>query len=169
MPFSSGSTVGQGTAFTLCFPAHLASGSNAAAQQEPPHPHPHGNGELILVVDDEAAVRAITQESLESFGYRVLTAADGTEAVALYAQHQADVAAVFTDMLMPVMDGIATIQVLKQMNPEVKIIAASGQNAAGTAAKVAEMGVKHFLPKPYTSLALLMMLKRSLEPAVCDA
>ena len=161
------STVGQGTAFTLCLPAHLASGSNTATQQE--IPHPHGHGELILVVDDEAAVRAITQETLESFGYRVLTAADGTEAVALYAQHQADVAAVFTDMLMPVMDGIATIQVLKQMNPAVKIIAASGQNAQCSAAKVADMGVKFFLPKPYTSLALLMMLKKCLEPAVCDA
>ena len=161
------STVGQGTAFTLCLPAHLASGSNAATQQE--IPHPHGHGELILVVDDEAAVRAITQETLESFGYRVLTAADGTEAVALYAQHQADVTAVFTDMLMPVMDGIATIRVLKQMNPEVKIIAASGQNAQCSAAKVADMGVKFFLPKPYTSLALLMMLKKCLEPAVCDA
>jgi CheY-like chemotaxis protein len=161
------STVGQGTTFTLCLPAHLASGSNAATQQD--QPHPHGNGELILVVDDEAAVRAITQEALESFGYRVLTAADGTEAAALYAQHQADVAAVFTDMLMPVMDGIATIRVLKQMDPEVKIIAASGQNAEGTGAKVAEMGVKYFLPKPYTSLALLMMLKRILEPAACES
>jgi two-component system cell cycle sensor histidine kinase/response regulator CckA len=116
------------------------------------------------VVDDEAAVRAITQETLESFGYRVLTAEDGTEAVALYAGHVAEVDVVLTDMMMPVMDGPATIQVLMQINPAVKIIAASGLNAEGIAAKAAGMGVKHFLPKPYTSLALLMTLKRTLEP-----
>jgi len=156
------SAMGQGTAFTLCLPAHLSNGGTTAPKQE--QQHPHGNGELILVVDDEAAVRAITQETLESFGYRVVTAADGSEAAALYAQHQADVAAVFTDMMMPVMDGPATIRVLMQMNPEVRIIAASGLNAEGGAAKVAGMGVKHFLPKPYTSLALLLMLKKSLEP-----
>ena len=161
------SAAGQGTAFTICLPAHPASSGPVAAKKE--QMHPHGNGELILVVDDEAAVRAITEETLESFGYRVLTAADGTEAVALYARHQADVAAVFTDLMMPVMDGPATIQVLRQMNPEVKIIAASGQNAEGSAAKVAEMGVNHFLPKPYTSLALLMMLERSLNPAACES
>jgi PAS domain S-box-containing protein len=156
------STVGQGTAFTLCLPAHLSGGGAAAAQEE--QTHPRGNGELILVVDDEAAVRAITQETLESFGYRVLTAEDGTEAVALYAGHVAEVDVVLTDMMMPVMDGPATIQVLMQINPAVKIIAASGLNAEGIAAKAAGMGVKHFLPKPYTSLALLMTLKRTLEP-----
>ena len=157
------SLVDQGTVFTICLPVQLASGAAAAAAQE--QPPPCGNGELILVVDDEAAVRAITQETLESFGYRVLTAADGTEAVALYAHHQADVDLVFTDMMMPVMDGPATIQVLLQMNPAVKIIAASGLNSDAVAAKAAGMGVKDFLPKPYTSLALLMTLKRTLEPS----
>ena len=154
------STVGQGTSFTLGLPAHLASGAATAAPQE--QTHPRGNGELILVVDDEAAVRAITQETLESFGYRVLTAADGTEAVSLYARQHGAVDVVLTDMMMPVMDGPATIQVLMQMNPDVKIIAASGLNADGVAAKAAGMGVKHFLPKPYTSLALLMTLKKTL-------
>ena len=155
------STVGQGTAFTIGLPAHLSGGGANAAQEG--QTHPRGNGELILVVDDEAAVRAITQETLESFGYRVLTAEDGTEAVSLYARHAPAVDVVLTDMMMPLMDGPATIQVLMQINPAVKIIAASGLNAEGIAAKAAGMGVKHFLPKPFTSLALLMTLKKCLE------
>ncbi len=157
------SALGEGTTFTLCLPAHHACGGAAAAQEE--QTHPRGNGEVILLVDDEAAVRTITQETLESFGYRVLTAADGIEAVALYVGHQTEVDVVLTDMMMPVMGGPATIQALMRINPEVKIIAASGLHAGGVAAKVAGMGVQHFLPKPYTSVALLTMLKKALEPA----
>ena len=153
---------GLGTTFTVCFPAKTSPGGLTAAAEE--QMHPRGRGELILIVDDEAAVRAITQQTLEAFGYRVLLAGDGAEALSIYAEHQEDVAAVLTDMMMPIMDGPATIQVLKRMNPAVKIIAASGLNADGSAAKAAGMGVKHFLPKPYTAQTIL----RTLNNVLCD-
>jgi CheY-like chemotaxis protein len=63
-----------------------------------------GHGELILVVDDELAIREITKGTLEAYGYRALTAADGTEAVALYAQHKDEIRLVLTDLMMPYMD-----------------------------------------------------------------
>ena len=64
---------------------------------------------------------------------------------------------------MPVMDGPATILVLKRMNPAVKIIATSGLSADGGAAKAAGRDVKHFLPKPYTAQTVLMMLNKVLS------
>ena len=64
---------------------------------------------------------------------------------------------------MPVMDGPATINVLQRMNPGVKIIAASGVTNDGSAAKVSGMGVKHFLPKPFTVPALLTAVHRTIH------
>ncbi len=75
---------------------------------------PLGNGELILVVDDEESIREITRGTLETFGYTVLTASDGTEALALYADKKNEIAVVLTDMVMPFMDGPATIRVLRK-------------------------------------------------------
>ncbi len=152
---------GQGTSFLVNFPADLSSAEDAMAAQE--NMNPRGQGELILIVDDEAAVCAITRQTLEAFGYRVLVAADGTEAVSLYTRHQAEVAVVLTDMMMPIMDGPATIHVLKHLNPGVKIIAASGLANDGGAARAAGMGVKHFLPKPYTAQTVLTTLRLALK------
>ena len=77
-------------------------------------------------MDDEAPVRMVTRRMLESFGYRVVLAPDGAQAVALYAKQKDEIAAVITDMMMPVMDGPATIRALRSMRPDVRIIAASG-------------------------------------------
>jgi CheY-like chemotaxis protein len=117
-----------------------------------------GNGELVLVVDDEESVRFVTQKTLERFGYRVLLAANGAEAVARYAQQRAEIAVVLTDMAMPVMDGPATILALKAMNPAVKIIGSSGHASQGGVAKAVGAGVQHFVPKPYTAETLLKVL-----------
>ena len=124
---------------------------------------PRGNHELVLLVDDEAAVREITRQTLEAYGYRVLLAADGAEAVSLYARHQSEIALVLTDMRMPVMDGSTTIQVLMKMNPEVCIIAASGINSNISVAKAAGAGVRQFLPKPYAAETILRALHQVLN------
>ena len=155
------SVPGQGTTFGIYLPAIPP----ASAESTPgiaPEALPRGNGELILVVDDEAAVRAIAQQTLEAFGYRALVAADGTEALSLYSQHPGQVAAVITDLMMPVMDGNVTIQVLRRINPAVKIIAGSGIVTEGTSARMAQLGVKHFLPKPYSTQAVLTALHQIL-------
>jgi PAS domain S-box-containing protein len=116
---------------------------------------PVGHGELILVVDDEEAILQITASTLETFGYKVLTAADGTEAIPVYAQRRDEIAVVLTDMLMPFMDGPATIRALQKMNPKVRIIAASGLTAGHKPGESALEGVKLFLSKPYTAERLL--------------
>ncbi len=151
---------GKGTTFKVHLPAQTEASVETAA--EIAAELPRGHGELILVVDDEAGVRQVTQHTLEAFGYRVVLASDGAEAVAIYATRRKEIAVVLTDMTMPVMDGLTTIQVLRKVNPGVCIIAASGLSAN---TQFATLGVKHFLPKPYTAETLLKVLKEVLSPA----
>lgn len=147
------SEVGVGTRFRIYLPAIQAEVSTGRSSA--PNELPLGHGELILVVDDEEAVRHITQQTLEAFGYRVLLASDGAEATALYVMQKDAISVVLTDMMMPNMDGHATIPVLLRMNPQARIIAASGLNANGMAARATTAGVKQFIPKPYTAETLL--------------
>ena len=154
------SAVHEGSVFTL----HLPAPPETAPQDFPPPGEPEtlprGNGELVLVVDDEALVRDVTKQTLEAFGYRVVTAEDGAQAMGVYALHRADIAAVLTDMMMPFMGGAALIAALIRLDPSIKIIAASGLN---TNSDVINAGVRHFLAKPYTADALLSVLKNALE------
>jgi len=106
---------GRGTKFKVYLPAQVIRTEAAAAAAAD---MPRGHGELILVVDDEKSVREITKQTLEAFGYRAILAADGTEAVALYATRGNEIAVVLTDMMMPIMDGPTTIQVLRKMDPK---------------------------------------------------
>lgn len=152
---------GMGSRFVVHLPAMGV--SHADPEAEPNHELPRGDGELVLVVDDEAFVRQITRQTLEAFGYRVMLASEGAEAVTLYAQHKNEVAVVLTDMMMPVMDGASTIMVLRRMNPEVCVIAASGVTTERNALKAGDAGVKHFIPKPYTADTLLTVLKKVLQ------
>ncbi len=156
------SEVGRGTKFHIYLPARIepsGTGDTEAVAAAPPR----GNGELILVVDDETSVRQITQRTLQSFGYKAITAEDGAAAISAYARNIEEVAAVITDMMMPIMDGPNTIAVLQRMNPAVRIIAASGLSSSGQAAQVAGMGVKHFLSKPYSAETLLRTLHQVLQ------
>lgn len=118
-------------------------------------PYPIGGGELILVVDDEENIREITGATLEKFGYRVLTATDGTDALAAFTERRAEIALVLTDMMMPFMDGAATIRALRKLDPALKIIAASGLNTNGQSADMQTLNVNAFLAKPYTTEKLL--------------
>ena len=113
----------------------------------------------VLVVDDEPSIVSITRQTLESFGYRMLNAQNGAEAVALYAQQANDIAMILTDLSMPVMDGRATIYALLKINPKAKIIAMSGMDENESVAKASTAGVKHFISKPYTAATLLKTLR----------
>ncbi len=155
------SEAGMGSKFCVYLPAQTI--PETVNEVPAPVELPRGHGELILVVDDEAAVRQITRHTLEAFGYRVLLAADGTEAVALFAARMQEVAAVLTDMMMPVMDGPMTIMVLKRMQPQVRILAASGLGANGMVDKATSSGVQNFLPKPYTAEVMLQALQKTLQ------
>ncbi len=158
------SAPGTGTWFQLYLPA---STNPAALESAAPAAVLHrGNGEMVLVVDDEAGIRKMVQRTLETHGYRVRVAADGAAAVALYALHHTEIAAVFTDMMMPVMDGTATIKELVRMNPHVRIVVASGLATDANAAGAAGARVQRFLAKPYTAEDLLTAIRTTLAAPV---
>jgi PAS domain S-box-containing protein len=154
------SVEGKGTTFRLYLPA-LEDARERRAKEDR-RELPAGNGELILVVDDEASIRDITKQTLRMFGYDVLTANDGTEAVAIYAQHHQEIKVVLTDMMMPFMDGPTTIRALKRIDPRVKIIAASGLTIPQSVME-ASADVQGYLPKPYTAEKLLKTLHEILH------
>jgi two-component system, cell cycle sensor histidine kinase and response regulator CckA len=134
--------------------------------EDPETELPKGNGELILVVDDEDSIRTVTKTSLETYNYRAITACDGIEAIALYAEYRDKIEIVLTDMIMPAMDGLTTIKTLQKINPTVKIIAVSGLLSSDKVNNATEIGVKAFLPKPFTAKQLLQTigLVKSADP-----
>ncbi|MGL5874501.1 MAG: response regulator [Xenococcaceae cyanobacterium] len=122
---------------------------------------PCGSGELVLVVDDEDLIRQVADETLSAFDYRVLTASDGIEAIALYFQHKDEISLVLTDMMMPSLDGVTTIRTLRKINQEIKIIAFSGLESNKKLAEAA--GVTNFLAKPFTTQELLETIARTID------
>ncbi len=154
----------RGTQFKVHLPANTRAEVVDVAAVEP-GAIPHGAGELVLVVDDEESIRSIAQLTLERHGYHVLLAANGAEAVALYAAQRDLIAVVLTDMAMPVMDGPSTIIALKALNPQVRIIGSSGLAADARVAKAQSAGVHYFVPKPYTAAKMLVVLAQVLHEA----
>lgn len=140
------------TTFKVYLPTVIAE----VTQQLEESPIPPGNGELILVVDDEPAIREITQTTLENHNYQVITASDGIEAIALYAQYKRNIKAAIIDMIMPNMDGSTTIDTLQKMNSSLPIISVSG--LVSSEQVLLYKSKSAFLPKPYTAQELFKTL-----------
>lgn len=154
------SEVGKGTTFKIYLPAQENQAVDVVSEKEK---QLMGNGELILIVDDEESIREITKVTLEAHGYTALTAVDGTEAITAFATYGDKIALVITDMMMPYMDGTATIRALQKMNPDVKIIAVSGLKQEG---QIMQQDNVTFLNKPYTSEKLILLIGERLQEKV---
>ena len=152
--------VGRGTTFSFYLPASedLAGAESLTAGLMAPR----GSGELILLVDDEPQVRDLAGSILTQHGYRVVTARDGIEAVALFAPRSDEIRVVVTDLQMPNLDGAALAAIIRRLNPAAKLIAASGMDGASAhpLAKMADA----LLPKPFRAEALLGSIHRLLHP-----
>ncbi|MDZ7781119.1 MAG: response regulator [Gemmatimonadota bacterium] len=153
----------KGTTFQVFLPAEQSEATVEPAS--PPVERLLGCGELILVVDDERSIRSITQQTLEAFGYRAVTALDGADALAVYGMRGQEISAVLVDMMMPVMDGTTTIRALRRIDPDVPILASSGVAEHSEVARMDELAVGYFLSKPYTATDLLTALKEVLPDA----
>jgi nitrogen-specific signal transduction histidine kinase len=150
------SEVGKGTEFKIYIPA--ATSLEVKQAEENQAGLPVGHGELILVVDDEIPILEIAKGALEENGYRVLTASDGTEALAVYAEYKNKINAVLMDMMMPYLDGPATIRALQKLDPDVRVIASSALSSNDKMFEAINGGVRTFLMKPYTTEKLLRAL-----------
>jgi two-component system, cell cycle sensor histidine kinase and response regulator CckA len=156
---------GHGTTFRVHLPVAVGSAAGAVRPVDGRRTEelPRGNGERVLVVDDEAAVRDITRQTLVAFGYEVVAAGDGAEAVARFARDPDGFDLVVTDVMMPIMDGPATVHALRSIRASIPVIATSGLNADGNVGKAAAVGVEHFLGKPFTAATLLELVRAVLD------
>ena len=107
------------------------------------------------MIDDEAVIRSVTKQNLEANGYRVLTAQDGSEGVALFAQHKEEIKLILTDIMMPKIDGLALAKAVRAINPHARIIGGSGLAANAENADKAGAAFQAFLVKPYTAANLV--------------
>ena len=152
------SKVGSGSEFKVFLPAERATIATQLAKATAKLPR--GNGELILVVDDEAGICELAKTVLETCDYRVLTANEGSDAIALYTRHREEIKAVIIDTIMPSMDGLTCIRTLKAINPQVRVIAMSGLASSEAIAKATNLGIEAFLPKPFTTEQLINTLQQ---------
>lgn len=151
---------GRGTSFKVYLPALVE--ARPVERGEAPSPLPFGHNELILVVDDEAAVRDITKQTLETFGYKVLIAANGIDAVSIYSSMSDRISLVLTDVAMPLMDGRSTLRALRKIDPNIKIVVASGLGERERFGDQEE--VQAYLTKPYHAESLERTLDEVLYP-----
>jgi len=153
----------RGTRFDVYLP--IAPKQSTGSTAEKSKAIPRGTGQIILVVDDEEPVRRVLKATLEKAGYQVLQAANGKQALSIYDTSGPTIAAVVIDMTMPVLGGVPTMRELVRMNPDVRIIAASGIHTNEKVAKSIGRQVRQFLPKPFTA----DMLMRAVAGAVAGS
>lgn len=151
----------KGTQFKVYLP--VAENPTDAMVPRPKESLVRGRGEVILVVDDEAAVREATRFTLEQNNYLVKLAHNGNEAVGLFLAHQDQIRLVLTDIMMPAMDGFALIRALRAIRPDVLIIATTGLDQEDRKEELAGLDVRDVLLKPCAPEELLAVVRRQLD------
>lgn len=156
------SEVNVGTSFSIYLPAEI---SQEHSLEEPPKEElAVANNETVLLVEDEELIRSIAEDILQSSGYRVITAVNGAEAAQIYREQSSEIDIVVTDVMMPVVGGLELIGLLKAINPDVRVIAASGLMHGEIAKNLSNAGAMALLSKPYTADKLLGTLREVLSP-----
>ncbi|HEY2516659.1 MAG TPA: response regulator, partial [Polyangiaceae bacterium] len=145
------STPGKGTRIRIFFPAAHVDRPSATPQ---PASELKGEG-VVLLVDDERIVRMSTQLLLEEFGFEVLVARDGVEAIDVFREHGGRIGAVLLDLTMPRMDGLETLKELRKLSPMVPVVLMSGYGATPFEASPGGPEPDAVLAKPYSAERLL--------------
>jgi len=156
------SEIGRGTTFKIYVPAKI--GEAEALKETTNVIPPRATGELLLLVDDEKTILQVAKALLEGHGYRVTTATEATDALAIFAMRKDEIQLVLTDLAMPLMDGIALIRTLQKMKPGVRVIASTGRGGQEQHAHELEsLHVGTCLTKPYNKNKLLNTLHEALN------
>lgn len=149
---------GLGTTFKIYLPA-MAHQSESEKLTDTENENIQGNDETILLVDDEEQLRDIGKLQLERWGYRVITAASGEEALDLYQQHTEEINLVILDISMPGMGGHKALKELLKLNPGLKVIISSGYSLSGQLNDVQNNGAAGFIAKPFSAEEMLGKIK----------
>jgi two-component system, cell cycle sensor histidine kinase and response regulator CckA len=154
---------GEGTTFKIYLP--VMEGDPARNETEPNRNAavPEGGSETILLVDDEEILRDIGKDILEKFGYTVLLAADGESALELYRENPGDISLVILDIVMPGMGGKECLEEILKVNPQAKVVMASGYSINGRVKEVLDGGARAFIKKPYELKRMLGEVRKVLD------
>lgn len=156
------SAPGAGTSIRLLLPCAAVQASSAAdsSREAPPH---CGKGELVLLVEDDAAVRQLARQMLDQLCYRTIEATDGPSALAILAERR-DIDLLFTDIVLPQgMNGLEIAQRARASRPDLRVLFMSGY-ADGALSPATDAGDPiDLLHKPFRKAELALRLRRALE------
>lgn len=127
--------------------------------------NPNGHRECLLLVEDEPEVAEVASEMLVSEGYRVMIAHDGFEALRIYQSTPEQIGLVILDFFLPVMDGDAVFDELRELNPNINVVLSSGFAEQSKISAMLARGLRGFIPKPYTLEKLLEQVRSTLDAA----
>ena len=119
--------------------------------------------EMILLVEDEPMLLELLKSVFEEDGYRVVTAADGEKAVEIFRQKKNEIGVVLTDMGLPKLGGWEMFEKLRAIDPNVKVILASGFVDAEMRNEAMKKGAKDFIQKPYVPATILKRIREVLD------
>jgi PAS domain S-box-containing protein len=151
---------GKGATFTIYLPA---TDKAFAKEKKKPLGEIQIGTETILMVDDEDMVLNVGKLLLENLGYRVLIAKSGREAIDIYQKNNNEIDLVILDMIMPGMGGAETFDALVEVNPDIKVLLASGYSIDNRASNTLKSGCSGFIHKPYDITELSKKLREILE------
>ncbi len=152
---------GQGTTFII----HLPATDKEVSKEKKATEELYIGNETILLVDDEEVITDVSREILETLGYRVMIARSGREAIGIYRENKDSIDLVIMDMIMPQMSGGEAFDILKSINPDIKVILSSGYSLKGQATKIMERGCQAFLQKPFSIKDLSKKVRMVLDKA----
>jgi two-component system cell cycle sensor histidine kinase/response regulator CckA len=150
---------GKGTRFEVYLPA---SGKGVPHKQKVKEEFVEGK-ETVLLVDDETMILDVAERMLGKLGYKVFTARDGKEAIAVFQKFQDRIDAIILDMIMPKMGGGETFDRIKKMKPDIKVLLSSGYSISGQATEILNRGCNGFIQKPFNLQNLSQNLRSILE------
>ncbi len=164
------SKVGKGAKFKVLFPANEHPDYSVLQSEHGDKSTDEKQGKrVVLVVDDEAPVRSVSQQMLERLGYDVMTAIDGRDALDLYHQYADQIACVLLDLVMPNMNGEETFYEMKRIRPEAKIILCTAYSEQDAIQHFNEKGLAGYIQKPFKIVALKEKLAGILaDPSDCN-
>ena len=149
----------QGATFSVFLPAS----DKPVLQVDAPAGEVARGTETVLLVDDEELIIEVGTGLLERLGYDVLVARDGMEAVDIYWRNREKIDCVILDMVMPEVNGGNAYDLLKQIDPDIKVLLASGYSIDGQAGKIIERGCNGFIQKPFSMEELSQKLRQVID------
>ena len=154
----------KGTTFNILFPAVTTTDPQEIAEPSQ-HQQIQTGTETILLVDDEKSILETGQETLSFYGYKILTAGNGEQAIEIYKVQKDNIQLVILDLNMPGKGGKVCLSELIAINPQVKVLITSGYSSSQQIAELINTGATEFISKPYHQDDLLIAIRKSIDKA----